>query len=125
MAEENIQEIPTAYLFGDIFIYCSTEKKSKCILKINDKKCGAMLNSTRPYNLKRHVERVHLEFAAKIIVNECNLNLSAKYVLNCCVEMLTINGRPFAFLSDSGFLKLINPCLDFIAKEAGKEFPFA
>lgn len=121
MAEANNQELTAAYLFGDIFIYHSSEKKSECILKKNDKKCGATLHSNRPYNLKRHIERVHPDFAAKIIVNECNLNLSATYVLNCCVEMLTINGRPFACLADSGFLKLINPCLDFIAKKSGEK----
>lgn len=35
--------------------------------------------------------------------------------------MLTINGRPFASLSDSGFLKLINPLLDFIEKKHGNK----
>lgn len=117
-----IQEVPTAFLFGDVFIYHSIDKRSECILrKENGQKCGIKLNTHRPYNLKRHVKHLHPDFTTKIIMNKCQLNLSSTYVLNCCVEMLTINGRPFTLLSDSGFLKLINPFLDYIEQNSGEK----
>lgn len=121
MAEGNIQEKPIVFLFGDIFVYHAEDKQSECILKKDGKKCGVKLNSYRPYNLKRHVELVHRDFCATIVTNKFEFNISATQVLNCCVEMLTVNGRPFTFLSDSGFVKLINPFLDFIEKNSGEK----
>lgn len=118
----NTQELPTAYLFGDIFIYNSAEKESECILKKENKKCGVKLSTNRPYNLKRHVELVHRDFVANIVVNKCEHNLSANYILNCCVEIITINGRPLASLSDSGFLKLMKPLLDSTEQKSGQRF---
>lgn len=122
MADSRIQILPTANLFGDIFIYHHSDKQSECILlKKDGQKCGARLNTKRPYNLKRHVNTAHSEFSANIVVNKCQLNLSATHILNCCVEMVTINGRPFALLSDSGFLKLINPFLDIMEQNNGEK----
>lgn len=120
MATESDQEIQNVRLFGDVFLYDEDKNKSECILMKNGKKCGTFLTSRRAYNLRRHVTTVHADFKANIIENNCTLNLSSTYIHNACVEMVTVNGRPFASLTDSGFLKLINPLLDFIEKKHGE-----
>lgn len=95
---ENCQE--TANLFGDIFAYDHSSKKSVCILNKGGKKCGTNLASKRPSNLKRHVARVHPDFTAAIIEN----------------EMFTVNGRPFSLLKDSGFSKIYKILVDQIER---------
>lgn len=121
MATEINPDIQNLRLFGDIFLYDEEAKKSECILLKNNKKCGSTIKGCRPYNLKRHVRIVHRDFEANIIENEHTLNLSSEYIHNACVEMVTLNGRPFTCVNDSGFLKIINPLLDFIEKKHGNK----
>jgi len=35
--------------------------------------------------------------------------------MNACTELVTVNGRPFEFLEDSGFRKILNPLLKGLA----------
>jgi hypothetical protein len=42
-------------------------------------------------------------------VRKLFVHYSVSNVLDACVEMVTVNGRPFNFLADSGFQKLISP----------------
>lgn len=35
-------------------------------------------------------------------------------ILNACLELVTINGRPFKLMDDSGFKKILIPLLDGI-----------
>ncbi|EFN65217.1 hypothetical protein EAG_08345, partial [Camponotus floridanus] len=37
------------------------------------------------------------------------LNMTRKDLENSCVELVTVNGRPFNILNDSGFQNIINP----------------
>lgn len=121
MAEENNQEQQTVRLFGDVFLYDSIIKKSKCIWITNGKQCGTYITTNRPYNLKRHLKHCHKDLNAKIIDNDCKTFLTSSFIYNCCVEMLTINGRPFSSLLDSGFLKLTKPLLDYIEQINGEK----
>lgn len=121
MATENNPETQNVRLFGDVFLYDDVANKSECILMKNNKKCGSKINGCRAYNLKRHLKGVHSDFQANIIENNYTLNLSSDYIHNACVEMVTINGRPFACLNDSGFLKIIDPLLNFIEKKHGNK----
>lgn len=42
-------------------------------------------------------------------VNFIKLRITKKDLENSCVELVTVNGRPFSILNDSGFQKIINP----------------
>lgn len=42
-------------------------------------------------------------------VNFIKLKITKKDLENSCVELVTVNGRPFSILNDSGFQKIINP----------------
>ena len=38
------------------------------------------------------------------------IQLSKKRLTDACFELVTINGRPFSLMDDSGFQKIITPC---------------
>lgn len=42
---------------------------------------------------------------------EINVNMDENYLKEACLELITLNGRPFSLLEDSGFVKLIDPIL--------------
>lgn len=110
---ENNQE--TANLFGDIFAYDHSSKKSICLLNKGEKKCSTNISSKRPSNLKRHIARVHPNFTATIIENDTSHCIETE-ILNSFTEMFTLNGRPFSLLKDSGFSKIYKILVDQIQK---------
>lgn len=105
MADENNNQ--RVNLFGDVFIYDENSKKSQCILLKNGEICRTKLNGSRPFNLKRHVKSVHPEFDCKILENNHLIDVSEKAILDAWAEIVTINGRPFSSLHDSGIDKLM------------------
>lgn len=42
------------------------------------------------------------------------VNHSMKILIDGCVEMVTVNGRPYSSLNDSGFRRIIDPVLNGI-----------
>ena len=40
-----------------------------------------------------------------------------KALENACLELVTINGRPFKLMDDSGFRKILNPLLEGMQAE--------
>lgn len=42
---------------------------------------------------------------------EVKVNITSKKVIDACVELVTVNGRPYSILNDSGFKKILNPML--------------
>jgi len=40
-----------------------------------------------------------------------SIELTANQLMYACTELVTVNGRPFELLEDSGFLKILNPLL--------------
>lgn len=109
----------TAKLFGDIFIFSEENNQSQCLLLENGIVCKRLLRGKRPANLKRHVKLCHKDFTKSIIENEWR-NFSFEDVLDICVEITTINGRPFSIVDDSGFRKLLNILLAQIERDTGK-----
>lgn len=103
----------TANLFGDVFAFDCSSKKSVCLLEKRGKKCGTNIVGKRPYNLKRHVKTVHPEFTAKIIENEAAKCIETD-LLDSLTEMFTVNGRPFSLFKDSGFNKIFKILIDQI-----------
>ncbi|KAE9528693.1 hypothetical protein AGLY_012268, partial [Aphis glycines] len=46
-----------------------------------------------------------------------NVSLSKQKLIEACVQLVTINGRPFTLMDDSGFKMIIDPLLDTIGGE--------
>lgn len=44
-----------------------------------------------------------------------SIELTAHQLMNACTELVTVNGRPFELLEDSGFRKILNPLLKGLA----------
>lgn len=98
----NDSQEKTVNLFGDIFIYDNITNKSKCILKKSNTTCATQLVGNRPFNLIRHVNTMHKEL--KLNINKNNSSaITPNKILEKCVEIITINGRPFSIFDDSGF----------------------
>lgn len=38
-----------------------------------------------------------------------NISMTKEILLKSCIEMCTVNGRPFSIVEDSGFQKIIEP----------------
>jgi len=38
-------------------------------------------------------------------------------LIGACVDLVTVNGRPYSVLNDTGFKKIINPILDGMNKK--------
>lgn len=89
MEAENSEDNTTRqskFLFGDIFLYDPVAKKSKCQLPHGNSKCKTILVGCRPFNLIRHVKKVHTDFNAEIIKNSSRAEISEKLILSSCVE---------------------------------------
>lgn len=118
---ENSNETEEKKLFGDIFIFNNSTGKSKCILLKNGVVCGSQIASRRPYNLKRHIKSHHKDFKADVIENNPRIDNAENEILNAWAEILTINGRPFSMLKDSGMHKLMDLLLNLTEKSTGKK----
>ena len=45
------------------------------------------------------------------------VNIDSKTIINGCVELVTVNGRPYSIMDDSGFKKILNPVLNGLRKK--------
>lgn len=126
MSANNVEEIlqhPTQRFFD----YNDETKLSVC--KIN--RCKIKGNHTG--NLSRHIERRHknefLKLKPEIELfqtktnkirkqkKNCNdvrvnVRLSRNEIIKACVELVTINGRPWKLVKDTGFKRLMAPIFD-------------
>lgn len=78
------------------------------------------LNGRKKWNLLRHIKEKHKDVYDSVIDYEARstlLNKRLKMLQNFC-EIVTINGRPFAALLDSGFSRLIEDDMKKL-KDAG------
>lgn len=78
------------------------------------------LSGKKKWNLKKHLKTVHTEFYYKFIDPEKQLEYVMKRLvkLQCFCEIVTINGRPFQYLLDSGFQRSIESDMKLL-KETG------
>lgn len=44
------------------------------------------------------------------------INIDIKTVINACVELVTVNGRSYSLMDDSGFKKILDPVLNGLKK---------
>lgn len=120
-ASTSISVTETAKLFGDVFKYQEENNKSLCLLLKDGILCGKLLKGKRPANLKRHVKNCHKDYTKTIIENKSHDEISFEELLDVCVEITTVNGRPFSIVNDSGFRKLLNILLSQIEKHTGNK----
>lgn len=101
------------------FSYDSSSQKNCCL--VSD--CGQLL-ADNTSNLERHLQRSHPDQYALLHVyklqtpqqkrkKNCtfHVQMSPDELTSACVEIATVNGRPFTVFDDSGFKKLIDPIL--------------
>lgn len=55
-------------------------------------------------------------------MNTIQLNITQKDLENSCVELVTVNGRPFSILNDSGFKNIIDPIKHAIENKSKQRF---
>lgn len=99
----------------------------KCLVQ----NCNKIYRSAQVSTRKRHLQDSHptvtqsilKEVGAKLSAesessddeNTIRVKISAKRVINGCVEMVTKNGLPFSTMDMSGFVKILDPILDGLA----------
>ncbi|KAL4084531.1 hypothetical protein QTP88_027481 [Uroleucon formosanum] len=114
--------------------YDRVNNESKC------KICSAKLKTNHGTNLKKHLE-LHPDEYEKFIKSQdktfittkpdkinankfkqttlqmtpgIRANHTMKTLIDGCVEMVTVNGRPYSSLNDGGFRRIIDPVLNGI-----------
>lgn len=84
--------------------------KNKPHYKCNIGNCQSVINGGQPTNLTQHLKQKHKDFFEMIIKSSDDpksLPVKRLKFIQNCAEMISINGRAFKSLSDSGFKKLV------------------
>lgn len=83
-------------------------------------------------NLRKHLMSRHADEWRVIDLNDKKLEaekkvkegtlilpieFSEKILIDACVELVTVDGRPFSLMNDGGFKKLLDPYLNAIGKK--------
>lgn len=87
------------------------EDLSKRMYKCNISECGKIVNGSKNSNLVSHIKHVHPKiFGEKVnpVASEPQLiAIKRLELIQGCTEIVTVNGRPFNYLDDSGFKLLM------------------
>lgn len=95
------------------FRYNEAQNKSYCLVA----GCKDVLSSCHTNNFRRHLLRRHsssftaeelgcIRMVRKRTAESANVEIGK--IKRACVELVTINGRPFTLVEDSGFRKIIS-----------------
>ncbi|XP_068172121.1 zinc finger BED domain-containing protein 4-like [Antennarius striatus] len=110
------------------FSYDPATNKSIC----NIEGCGAEIKGNHGGNLQRHIQRRHPDIfknsstgvglkrtastGQKTLDEEvvkkpkvARVPINPEVLVDACLELVTVNGRPFSLMEDSGFRKIIDP----------------
>lgn len=87
------------------------ENLGRLMFKCRIEECAKIVNGTKTSNLVSHLKHVH----PKIYIEKINptasdpksIGLKRLEIVQACAEIVTVNGRPFNALLDSGFQLLI------------------
>lgn len=82
-----------------------TEDGSKKMFKCNI--CGESKNGTKLHNLSLHLQSVHPEIHNEITGQKQHISVKRLELLQNIVEMVSVNGRTFSSILDSGFQSII------------------
>lgn len=81
--------------------------------------CGEYFNGQKEWNLVVHLAKRHNEIFESAFDQKEPTSIKRLKLLQNCTEIVTVNGRPFSYLSDSGFKNIIEDKLVEL-KFAGK-----
>lgn len=109
------------------FSFDPATNKSKC----NVGGCGAEIAGNHGGNLQRHIQRHHPDLFNKSSIDTAqkrpgtgqttldavavkkpkllHVPITSKALVDACLELVTVNGRKFSFVEDSGFRKIMDP----------------
>ncbi|CAI6352854.1 unnamed protein product [Macrosiphum euphorbiae] len=132
MGRPNASKVHSYYKFD-----CNL-KESSC------KHCTAKIKGNHSTNLRKHLASHHNEQYEELLVNESKINkktngvskiiahqrlfnlneskhvkvsINEKTIIDACVDLVTINGRPFSMLNDTGFRRILDPVLNGFQKK--------
>lgn len=89
------------------------------------KTCHRAVNGTNLYNLGSHLSNIHPEIFVKIAANQKDsMPVKRLKIIHNSIEIVTVNGRPFSWLLDSGYQKGIMNKLQKL-REAGYGINFS
>lgn len=81
--------------------------------------CNAPINASKvQWNFAQHLQHCHTDIYAELAGQKETPEVNRMKFLQNCVEIVCVNGRPFASLLDSGFQKIVKNTLDEL-REAG------
>lgn len=84
-----------------------TKKTHSCNL------CTHQLNGSNLWNLSRHLSVAHREVYFELMADKAEpVQIKRLKLLQHCTEIVSVNGRTFSALQDSGFVKIIRKFLD-------------
>lgn len=106
-AIEYFKRIETNSQSGDV----SSPRKKTHICNL----CKSECNGSSKWNLAAHLAHCHHEIYSKISEKQDSLPIKRLKVLQNCTETVSVNGRPFEWLHDSGYRKQIQGTLDELA----------
>lgn len=90
--------------------------KFHCLLEPCGKPEILVSVSNKSSNLKRHLQVHHKLIYENKFLNSADFELQRLKLLQSCVELVTVNGRPLTALDDSGFQKSIEFQLNYLAQ---------
>lgn len=77
----------------------------KTVMRYKCKLCASSINGTNPSNLGSHLERKHPSIYASFTNRKEALQIKRLKILQNAVEIVSVNGRSFEHLLDSGYQK--------------------
>lgn len=95
-------------------------KNTKYVCQINN--CGSTLEARNRFNLVSHIKTQHDEIfkiisTRQIDGNAASLKIRRLKLIQNLTKIVTVDGRPFAHLSDSGTIGLMSTDLMILQKE--------
>lgn len=69
--------------------------------------CNCQLNGSKEWNLAQHLKKCHVSIYEEIAGKKESQEEKRLKLLQHCVEIISVNGRPFASLLDSGFQAVV------------------
>lgn len=99
-------------------VYYDIVDRDKSIFKCNIDDCGKQLTAKNPSSLVSHIKHVHIDIYRKEInleyLDAKTIEIKRLELIQQCAEIVTVNGRPFNYLLDSGFQNIIREKVEFL-----------
>lgn len=74
--------------------------------------CDAKISGSKEWNLAQHLQKCHDSIYEEITGEKDSVDVRRLKFVQNCVEIVSVNGRPFSYLLDSGFASMVKDKLD-------------